>query len=38
MPVGETGVELTLLTRDSAHCDALLAQMSAWGYPVDRRD
>ncbi len=38
VPVGETGVELTLLTRDSAHCDALLAQMSAWGYPVDRRD
>ncbi len=34
--VGETGVELTLLTRDPAHCEQLLAQMRAWGYPVDR--
>ena len=36
MPVGETGVELTLLTRDSAHCDEILATMSRWGYPVER--
>jgi threonine dehydratase len=38
VPVGETGVELTLLTRDTAHCEALLAQMRDWGYPVDRLD
>jgi threonine dehydratase len=38
VPVGETGVELTLLTRNPAHCDQLVAQMSEWGYPVDRLD
>ena len=31
--VGETGVELTLLTRDRAHCDEILAMLSRWGYP-----
>jgi threonine dehydratase len=36
LPVGETGVELTLLTRDSAHCDEILATMQRWGYPVER--
>jgi len=36
--VGYTGVELTLLTRDSKHCDQLVAQMSEWGYPVERLD
>jgi threonine dehydratase len=38
VPVGETGVELTLLTRDAGHCDQLLAQMLEWGYPVERLD
>jgi threonine dehydratase len=38
VPVGETGVELTLLTRDPDHCDALLAQMREWGYPAERLD
>jgi threonine dehydratase len=38
VPVGETGVELTLLTRDPAHCEQLLAQMHAWGYPAERLD
>jgi threonine dehydratase len=38
VPVGYTGVELTLLTRDSAHCEQLLAQMREWGYPVERLD
>src|SRR5436309_2867821 len=28
IPVGYTGVELTLLTRDPAHCDQLLAQLA----------
>jgi threonine dehydratase len=38
VPVGHTGVELTLLTRDSQHCDQLLAQLAEWGYPVERLD
>ena len=36
--VGYTGVELTLLTRDPAHCDELVAKLGDWGYPVDRLD
>jgi threonine dehydratase len=36
IPVGATGIELTLLTRDEAHCEALLDQMRGWGYPVAR--
>jgi threonine dehydratase len=36
LPVGETGVELTLLTRDAAHCDEILATLARWGYPADR--
>jgi threonine dehydratase len=38
VPVGETGVELTLLTRDSAHCDELVAKLGEWGYPVEQLD
>ena len=38
VPVGDTGVELTLLTRDPEHCEQLLAQMREWGYPVERLD
>jgi threonine dehydratase len=38
VPVGYTGVELTLLTRDPEHCDQLLGQMREWGYPVERLD
>jgi threonine dehydratase len=38
VPVGYTGVELTLLTRDPEHCDQLLAQLAEWGYPVERLD
>jgi threonine dehydratase len=38
VPVGYTGVELTLLTRDPEHCDQLLAQMGEWGYPATRLD
>ena len=34
VPVGETGVELTLLTRDRAHCDEILATLERWGYPA----
>ena len=36
LPVGDTGVELTLLTRDSAHCDEILANLARWGYPAER--
>lgn len=38
VPVGHTGVELTLLTRDPAHCDELVARLREWGYPVERLD
>jgi threonine dehydratase len=36
--VGYTGIEVTLLTRDSDHCAQLIAQMGKWGYPVERLD
>jgi len=36
LDVGETGVDLTLATRDEAHCAQLLATMRSWGYPVER--
>jgi threonine dehydratase len=36
VPIGETGVALTLLTRDAAQCDHILALMCDWGYAVDR--
>jgi threonine dehydratase len=36
IPVGATGIDLTLLTRDEAHCEALLDQMCGWGYEVER--
>ncbi len=38
VPVGYTGIELTLLTRDAGHCEQLLEQMRGWGYPVERLD
>jgi threonine dehydratase len=38
VPVGYTGVELTLLTRDPEHCEQLLAQVGEWGYPAERLD
>src|SRR5262249_38223696 len=36
VPVGDTGVELTLLTRNPAHCDEILANLARWGYPAER--
>jgi threonine dehydratase len=36
LPVGYTGVELTLVTRDSAHCDEILSTMQRLGYPAER--
>jgi threonine dehydratase len=34
--VAETGVELTLQTRDEEHCEAVLGALRRWGYPVER--
>jgi threonine dehydratase len=34
--VTETGIELTLGTRDGEHCDVLLQTMRSWGYDVQR--
>ena len=36
LPVADTGVLLTMLTRDSAHCDEILATMARLGYPAER--
>ena len=36
MPVAETEVELTLITRDQEHCTLLLDEMRSWGYTVER--
>jgi threonine dehydratase len=36
VPVAETEVELTLITRDQEHCTVLLEEMRSWGYPVER--
>jgi threonine dehydratase len=38
VPVGCTGVELTLLTRDPEHCEQLLRELGEWGYPAERLD
>jgi threonine dehydratase len=34
--VGETEVELTMLMRNTAHCDRLVETMHRWGYAVQR--
>ena len=36
LPVAETEVELTLITRDQEHCTVLLDEMRSWGYAVER--
>jgi threonine dehydratase len=36
IPIGETEVELTLVTRDSPHCDEVMETMRGWGYGVER--
>lgn len=36
IPISETEVELTLLTRDPRHCDEVAATMEGWGYEVER--
>jgi threonine dehydratase len=34
--LGETGVELTLLTRNREHCEQLLETLREWGYRAER--
>ena len=34
--LGETGVELTLQTRDEEHCGEVLARLAEWGYEAER--
>jgi threonine dehydratase len=36
IPIGETEVELTLITRDPDHCDEVVATVEGWGYAVER--
>jgi threonine dehydratase len=36
IPISETEVELTLLTRDPHHCDEVVDTMTGWGYDVER--
>lgn len=36
LPLGDTGIELTLLTRGEDHCRELLERMADWGYPSER--
>ena len=38
IPVAATGIELTLLTRDDAHCEALIAQMRGLGLRSTESD
>jgi len=33
--VSETGIELTIVTRDEQHCQQLIAALEARGYPLD---
>ena len=36
IPISATEVELTLITRDSSHCDEVIGTMEGWGYKVER--
>jgi threonine dehydratase len=36
VPVGDTEIELTLVTRDEEHCAQLVETMRGWGYAVER--
>ena len=36
LPLSETGVELTLQTRDEEHCLEVIARIRDWGYEVER--
>jgi threonine dehydratase len=36
LPLGDTGVELTLVARDPAHCEEIIATLVRLGYPAER--
>jgi threonine dehydratase len=36
IPVGATGIDLTLLARDEEHSEAIVAEIRGWGYEVER--
>jgi threonine dehydratase len=36
IPVGATGIDLTLLARDEEHSEAIVKEMRGWGYEVAR--
>ena len=36
IPLAETGVELTVQTRDEEHCLDVVARLREWGYDVER--
>ena len=36
IPISATEVELTLITRDSPHCDEVERMLEGWGYKVER--
>jgi threonine dehydratase len=36
LPVAETEVELTLVTRDREHCEEVLRMLDGWGYTTER--
>lgn len=36
LPMGDTGIELTLLTHGASHCEELLELMRSAGYPAER--
>jgi threonine dehydratase len=36
IPVGATGIDLTLLARDEEHSGAIVREMQGWGYEVER--
>ena len=36
IPVGATGIDLTLLARDEEHSEAIVEEIRGWGYEVER--
>ena len=36
IPVGATGIDLTLLARDEEHSEAIVKEIRGWGYEVER--
>jgi len=36
LELGDTGVDLTVVTRNEAHCQQVIATITAHGFPVQR--